>query len=97
MFEETAWLARLHCDYIMGENKLKKFVLLEVGDENTLMVEQSTCILLKENEIFSYHNQYVVQLKNFSSTAKNKRKKTYKATVLLFHGNLIINQWILLK
>jgi hypothetical protein len=70
----------------MDETGLKKFVLLEVGEDNNLVIERSRCIMLKKNELVSYNSQHIVHLKNLTSNATNKRKKIYKATVLLFHG-----------
>ena len=70
----------------MDETGLESFVLLAVGEDNNLVIERSSCIMLKENELVSYNSQHIVQLKSLTSNAKNKKKKTYKATVLLCHG-----------
>ena len=64
----------------------KKFVLMKVTGVSKLIVAQSTCILAKKDEPFSYNREQVVRLNNLSSTAANKRKKTYNATILLFRG-----------
>jgi len=70
----------------MEEIIKKKFALMKVIGVSKLVVAQSTCILATKDEPFSYNKEQVVRLNNLSSTAAKTRKKTYNATILLFHG-----------
>ena len=59
---------------------------MKVTGEPSLVVAKSSCILSKKNELFRFNLEQVIRLNNLSSKAANKRKKTYNAMILLFHG-----------
>jgi hypothetical protein len=67
----------------MAEITKKKFALMKVIGEPSLVVARSSCIVSKKNELFRFNIEQVIRLN--SKTAKN-RKKTYNAMILLFHG-----------